>query len=349
MGDTGIFGDMKLIGEYYKPDLVLMPIGGHFVMDPQDAAYATKEWLKPKFVIPMHYGTTPGAEGHAAGVHRGARADGREGVSDQSRGQARVLGVARPSGTDDDDLNRAPTEEEWARLQFTTVLYYLHETNPDNGMVRDKTDPRAPVSIAAVGMALATIPVVVERGIVIREFAAKITRRKLRFLLELPQGPGAECFGYKGFFYHFLDIETGGRVWQCELSTIDSAFLFAGALTAAAYFDRDTARRGGDPQSRRRPVPAGRLELGMRWRADADARLATGERIHPRTVGKATTRGCCSTSSVSARRRIRCRRKAIAPIARPISGGASTGASCSTRAPSYTSALAHVGRLSRHT
>src|SRR5262245_40117688 len=53
MGDTGIFGDMKLIGEYYKPDLILMPIGGHFVMDPQDAAYATKEWLKPKFVIPM--------------------------------------------------------------------------------------------------------------------------------------------------------------------------------------------------------------------------------------------------------------------------------------------------------
>jgi hypothetical protein len=97
--------------------------------------------------------------------------------------------VARPSGTDDADLNRTPTDEEWARLQFTTVLYYLRETNPDNGMVRDKTDPRAPVSIAAVGMALATIPVVVERGIVIREFAAKITRRKLRYLLERPQGP----------------------------------------------------------------------------------------------------------------------------------------------------------------
>ena len=63
MGDTGIFGDMKLIGEYYKPDLVLMPIGGHFVMDPVDAAYATKEWLKPKFVIPMHYGTTPVLKG----------------------------------------------------------------------------------------------------------------------------------------------------------------------------------------------------------------------------------------------------------------------------------------------
>ena len=59
MGDTGIFGDMKLIGDYYKPDLILMPIGRHFVMSPEDAAYATNTWLKPRFVIPMHYGTIP--------------------------------------------------------------------------------------------------------------------------------------------------------------------------------------------------------------------------------------------------------------------------------------------------
>ncbi|PYN29927.1 MAG: metal-dependent hydrolase, partial [Candidatus Rokuibacteriota bacterium] len=59
MGDTGLFGDMRLIGEYYKPDLVMIPIGGHFVMDPRDAAYATKEMLRPKFAIPIHYGTFP--------------------------------------------------------------------------------------------------------------------------------------------------------------------------------------------------------------------------------------------------------------------------------------------------
>jgi L-ascorbate metabolism protein UlaG (beta-lactamase superfamily) len=57
MGDTGLFGDMKLIGDYYKPDLVLIPIGGHFTMGPKDAAYATSQWLKAKFAIPMHYGT----------------------------------------------------------------------------------------------------------------------------------------------------------------------------------------------------------------------------------------------------------------------------------------------------
>ncbi|MCE9640380.1 MAG: metal-dependent hydrolase, partial [Betaproteobacteria bacterium] len=59
MGDTGLFGDMKMIGEYYSPDLIMIPIGGHFVMNPKDAAKATKEYLQPKYAIPMHYGTNP--------------------------------------------------------------------------------------------------------------------------------------------------------------------------------------------------------------------------------------------------------------------------------------------------
>ena len=63
MGDTGLFGDMKLIGEHYNPDLVMMPIGGHFVMDPKDAAKATREFIQPKYAIPMHYGTIPQLKG----------------------------------------------------------------------------------------------------------------------------------------------------------------------------------------------------------------------------------------------------------------------------------------------
>ena len=63
MGDTGLFGDLAFIADYYRPDLVLMPIGGHFVMDPRDAAFATREYLKPRFVIPMHYGTNPMLKG----------------------------------------------------------------------------------------------------------------------------------------------------------------------------------------------------------------------------------------------------------------------------------------------
>ena len=63
MGDTGLFGDMKFISERYKPDLVLMPIGGNFTMDPDDAAFATRNWIKPKMVIPMHYNSNPLAKG----------------------------------------------------------------------------------------------------------------------------------------------------------------------------------------------------------------------------------------------------------------------------------------------
>jgi L-ascorbate metabolism protein UlaG (beta-lactamase superfamily) len=63
MGDTGIFGDMKLIGEYYKPDLIMIPIGGHFVMDPVSAAMVTRDFLKPRFAIPIHYGTIPQLKG----------------------------------------------------------------------------------------------------------------------------------------------------------------------------------------------------------------------------------------------------------------------------------------------
>jgi L-ascorbate metabolism protein UlaG (beta-lactamase superfamily) len=66
MGDTGLFGDMKFIGEYYKPDLVLIPIGGNFTMGPEDAAYAIKEWIKPKAVLPMHYNSNPLAPGTLA-------------------------------------------------------------------------------------------------------------------------------------------------------------------------------------------------------------------------------------------------------------------------------------------
>src|SRR5512143_2505685 len=96
----------------------------------------------------------------------------------------------------DDDLNLL-TDRDLGLLQLSTLLYYLRENNPDNGLVRDKTDPSAPVSIAACGMALATIPVVIERGVFYRDFAAKITRKRLRYLLECPQGPEPDASGYK--------------------------------------------------------------------------------------------------------------------------------------------------------
>ena len=138
------------------------------------------------------------------------------------------------------DPSRFPTEDDLNRLQLTTLEYYLHESNPANGLIRDKTEAGAPASIAAVGLAMASIPVLVERGVISREFAPDLALQTLRFFRDSPQGPEPDATGYRGFYYHFLQMKTGRRVWQCELSTIDSAFLFAGMLTCAAYFDADT-------------------------------------------------------------------------------------------------------------
>ena len=66
MGDTGLFADMQFISEHYKPDLVLIPIGGNFTMDPEDAAFAARTWINPKNIIPIHYGANPIAKGTLA-------------------------------------------------------------------------------------------------------------------------------------------------------------------------------------------------------------------------------------------------------------------------------------------
>lgn len=65
MGDTDMFGDLTLIASRYKPDMVLIPIGGNFTMNPAAAAEAVSKMLKPKYVVPMHYGSNPLAKGTA--------------------------------------------------------------------------------------------------------------------------------------------------------------------------------------------------------------------------------------------------------------------------------------------
>ena len=57
-GDTALFGDMKLIGELYAPDVALLPIGDHYTMGPREAAMAIR-FLNVRHVIPMHFGTFP--------------------------------------------------------------------------------------------------------------------------------------------------------------------------------------------------------------------------------------------------------------------------------------------------
>jgi hypothetical protein len=121
-------------------------------------------------------------------------------------------------------------------LQRATFNYFIHESNPLNGLVVDKTQPGAPASIAAVGLALSSYPVGVERGFIPRADAIQRTLATLRFFHQSVQSTDLDATGYKGFYYHFLDMTSGKRVWQCELSTVDTAFLLEGMLTAAAYF-----------------------------------------------------------------------------------------------------------------
>lgn len=144
-------------------------------------------------------------------------------------------------------------------IQRGAFDYFLKETNPANGLVRDKTCPDWPASIAAVGLGLTVWPVGVERGFVTRADAAERSLAALRFFWRSEQGPGSAAAGYKGFYYHFLDMQAGTRVWNCELSTIDSALLLGGMLTAAAYFDR------GTPAEREIRELADRLYARVDW------------------------------------------------------------------------------------
>ena len=137
-------------------------------------------------------------------------------------------------------LEPSLTEEELARLERDTFRYFADEVNLENGLVRDKTSRGSPASIAAVGFALTAYPIAVERKYLTRAEAVKRTLTTLRFFHDAPQGKEPDATGYKGFYYHFLDMNTGRRVLKCEISTIDSTYLIAGALTAACYFNRDT-------------------------------------------------------------------------------------------------------------
>ncbi len=127
------------------------------------------------------------------------------------------------------------------RLQRGAFGYFLEHTNLTNGLVADTSRDGSPASIAVVGLGLSTYAVAVERGWLARDDAAARTLATLRFFEGSAQGSDPGATGHRGFYYHFLDRHTGQRVWQSELSPIDTALLLAGILTAGTYFSADTA------------------------------------------------------------------------------------------------------------
>jgi hypothetical protein len=166
------------------------------------------------------------------------------------------------------------SEAQLEALRWVSVDYYLKEVNHRNGLVRDKTQEGAPASIAAVGMALSTLPLAVQNGALPRDVGARLALTRLRFFWNSPQGTEPDVTGYKGFYYHFLDMDTGRRVWDCELSTIDSAFLLAGVLAVATYFDQDTA----DEHEIRTVADALYRRADWRWAQNGGATVTHGWR-----------------------------------------------------------------------
>ncbi len=127
-------------------------------------------------------------------------------------------------------------------IERRTFDYFWTTADPVSGLTPDRwPHPHGPASISAVGFALTADVIGAYRGYVTRHAAAARVRKVLAFLLSRPQGPGRKGYaGYHGFFYHFLNMHTGLRYGHSELSTIDTALLMAGVLTAGQYFDQDT-------------------------------------------------------------------------------------------------------------
>jgi hypothetical protein len=128
-------------------------------------------------------------------------------------------------------------------LQERTFRFFWDTANPENGLIPDRYPTPSYSSIAAVGFGLTTYPVGVERGYITRAQARQRVLVTLRFFAKAPQGSDPRgTAGYRGFFYHFLDMKSGVRFEDSELSTVDTALLVAGALFCQSYFN------GADPE-----------------------------------------------------------------------------------------------------
>jgi hypothetical protein len=127
-------------------------------------------------------------------------------------------------------------------LSHHTFNYFWELADSTTAQIPDRWPSKSFSSIAATGFGITTYLIGVERGYITRTQAADRVLKTIRFLNGLPKGDSTEGIaGYKGFFYHFIDMKTGLRFQQVELSTIDTGLLMAGILSAQTYFDKDTA------------------------------------------------------------------------------------------------------------
>jgi hypothetical protein len=127
-------------------------------------------------------------------------------------------------------------------IQKKTFLFFMGEHHPEWGIVKDRTASWAPASIASTGFAIPSFAIGAERGWITREEAARITLNMMNFFVNSLQSADTLASGYKGFFYHFLRMDTGFREWRCELSSVDTGLLMMGILFARNYYDRNNEK-----------------------------------------------------------------------------------------------------------
>ena len=126
------------------------------------------------------------------------------------------------------------------QVQRASFDFFWNEANPDNGLIKDNSRTDSPCSIASVGFGLTAICVGIDHQWITREAGRQRVLTTLNTFWTKPQGRDAQGFiGYKGLFYHFLDMNTALRTWNCELSSIDTALLLAGILYARQYFSEN--------------------------------------------------------------------------------------------------------------
>jgi hypothetical protein len=141
-------------------------------------------------------------------------------------------------------VNPAPFANTDAFLEYiqqTSFDFFWYEANPKNGLIKDRNTKDSPASIAAVGFGLTAIGIGVDRGYITRSEGRDRTLTTIKTFWNGTQGTAPiGTIGYKGWFYHFLDMNTGTRAWTSELSSIDTGLLLAGMIYAKQYFN------GGD-------------------------------------------------------------------------------------------------------
>ena len=172
-----------------------------------------------------------------------------------------------------------PLPPFYADVERRTFSFFWETANRANGLVPDRWPSQSFCSIAAVGFALPAYAIGVERGWCSRADARDLTLTTLRFFWNAPQGPQATgVSGHKGFFYHFLDMQTGRRFKQVELSSVDTTLLLLGILFAGRYYD------GAHPAEREIRELAERIYARADWNFfRSGGRLPISMGWHPET------------------------------------------------------------------